>query len=215
MDKEQAGIYVFKSLNIEKTASKGFQYKLLIINLIFIGISALLYRGLVFIIIVSITASLDILFTIAFAKRKLQLFKATLLLIIQKMVFCVAANLIVFGMYMLVQKFVLWEYIVSIAIQLFAFAINFILEKKYAKGFKYSDDILKAEGKAGSVAGFSSALGLILCRIFSPSLSVTVMLLASLLNLMVCLMSFAVMMSIHKAYLIKKYNLNIEQNLEK
>lgn len=211
MNKEQAEIYVTKSLDLAKTTSKRHQYELLLVNFVFLGIAIVLYHELTFVIIISFVACLEAFFTIVFAKKRPHYFKVTILIAIQIIVLSIALNGIIWGMYQLANSFVLWEYLLSIAIQVMAWVISIFFEKKRAERFKPQKYISKAGVVASATAGLTYALTLFLCRIFSPSLStllsIAMPLIALLLNMLVCLMGTGVTAAIYRACLIKKFQL--------
>lgn len=208
MNKEQAEIYVIHSTDSSKTTSRKFQNEFLLINLICSGIAVALHHELIFVTIISIVAISNIIFTFLFAKREAVCIKVAILMIIQLIVFWIVLNCIVFGIYKVTDRLVLWEFIASVAIQLIAFGISFVFIIKHAKKFMATKGITKIELTAGIVAGLSFSLALIFCRILSPSLNTFVTIMAILINLMSCLVTVGIAGAFYRVYLIKKYNLN-------
>lgn len=212
MNKEQAEIYVMKSLDMAKTISRDFQYKFLVINLFFLGIPIALYHELSFVIIISIIFCLNLLFVIIFAKKRPDFIKVTILIIIQLTVFCIGLNCIVLGLYKIVKKFKLWIFVFSIIIQIIAFILSFIIVKKHAVKFKPKN--LNTGAVAGAAASFGCALGFLLVRFLSPTLSEFLPYISLIINILVCLISVGISGAFYRLYLIKKYGLIIEVEKE-
>lgn len=210
MNKESAEIYVKKSLNTVKIISRAYQYRFLLLNFFVFGIAFIVYPKKAFLIAMLCIYFINAFSAILLAKKAPCLLSGTVLTIIQLLVFCVALNSIVFAMYQSAQVFVLWEFIVSVMIQLLSIAVSFILIKRHAKKFHENErySYTKTEAVAGTASGISYILVLTFCHVVSPSLSTFVTPVAILINILACLMSFATSSAIFRAYLIKKYNIN-------
>lgn len=210
MNKEQAEICIKITEDALKTTSKGIHYKFLPINLICLVIAIALYHELIFAIMILAIVGLNIIFVVVLAKKKPFVINAIILLSIQMIVFCIALNCLIFGLYKLVDLFILWEFLLSIVIQIMALGISVILVKKHADNYKEKEKFSKVEVITGVAGGLGYTLALILCRIFTPSLSIVILILTLLMNLLVYLFNFAIVAAIYRIYLIKKYNLNAE-----
>ncbi len=206
MNREQAEGYVEYGINY-MDFSKKICYRLLPLILFVLTIAIALHRELIFMAIVVIIALLSIVFSIVFL-IKYSIFNGFMSVGLQLLFTNIALNLIVFGINKLTKSFILWEYIVSIVIQVIAFGVSWFLIKRRSEKFKLEENYTKTEIVAGTMAGFSCALALILCRIFAPPLTTVVSIIVILINFIVCLINVGIIMAFYRAYLIKKFNLD-------
>lgn len=204
MDKEQAELYV-NSVNETKTDP---QTIFLAMNLVFFAVAVALHHTLIFGIIVGCFAVTSILILIISSKKS-SYFKTTVLIAMQLFLTCVSLNFIVFAIYQFTDKFVLWEYLVSVGIQIIVSLLSLIFFKIHSEKYKGSEDVKTKiiETVSGSVASLTSALALVLCRIFSPSFSAVLSSIAIFVNIASCLFGVCVVGVLYRAYLMKKYNI--------
>lgn len=203
MNKEQAELYV-NSVNEPKIDPQSF---FLAMNLVFFAISLAFRHVLVFGIIIGCFAVICIVVLII-SKKKSSFFRTNYLLAIQFLMTCFSLNCIVYSIYQFTDKFVLWEYLLSISIQIVVSLFSLVFFKIHSEKTKCNN--VKGNVKEtvfGSIASLSGALSILLCRIFSPSFSVILSSIAIMLNILSCLFGICVTGVSYRAYLIKKYNI--------
>lgn len=207
MDKEQAELYVNSVIESKVDPLSFF----LAMNLVCFAVAVAFHHTIIFGIIAGCFALVSILLMVL-NTRKASYFKVTLLTALQFAMTSVALNCLVFALYQFVDKFVLWEYLVSIGIQIVVFLLSpivFIVNAKKAKRSPAGNSRITVAGTvSGAVGGAGAAAGLSICRLMSPSFSAIIAGFSILLDIMACLLLFCVAGVLYRAYLIKKFNIS-------
>jgi len=204
MNKEQAEVYA--SLESLLIVTKGFQYKFLLVNLAILAISLALYQGLIFIASISLLTLFYLILTFLLVRRA-HIINRLILLIIQLIILCFTLNFLLFGLYQFNDMFILWEFLLSIVIQVFSFLVSFLIIKKIFEKAKEKEANTKTQVWAGVVAGFFYSLILILLRILAPTVQTGILAAAIIINVIVCLFSLSIVAGIYRVYVTKKFNL--------
>lgn len=87
------------------------------------------------------------------------------------------------------------------------FRLGFLWSFKKAQKFKPTKVFSESDAVAGTVAGLAYVLARILCQLLAPSKEMVANIINVLAFLIGCAGSVVVAMFIHKAYLIKKYDI--------
>lgn len=206
MKKEQADLYV-NSTNLKKSGTRKFHYEFLICNLLLCAFSFAFYRGTFFVAVVSLLMVLYFLITVFTVKKNMSFFSEVILLAIHMLFACVIFNLWGYGINVLSDCLVLWVFLVSIGMQILSFGLGFLWSFKKAQKFKPTKVFSESDAVAGTVAGLAYVLARILCQLLAPSKEMVANIINVLAFLIGCAGSVVVAMFIHKAYLIKKYDI--------
>lgn len=209
MNRELAESYVRYGINSTIFTKKNCT-AFLPFNILFLLISVALFQQLYFNIVVVLIIIVAIITSMLF-RMKWSAFMGLLSQATQFVIFVISIDCIYFGMYHLANMFVWLEFIISMIVQIVAFVVNFFLAVSSAKRHVV-DKKPRVNAVAGAVAGLTYAGALIFCKIFltEATLSIAMTILSFLMNIMVCLLSYVVSMAMYRAYLIKKYNLEIQ-----
>ena len=215
MDKETAEIYVLygiKSTNFTKKMCLTF----LPLNIVLSGISIILLDCkytvvIVFTILILGNIVTSIIFVIKWSAFFLLFAQST-----QFTFLIIILNFIYYGLQKISLLFVWYEFLISLIIQVIAFVVSILLVINQAKNQK---KVKKKSTKimAGSAAVLSFSIGRIICRFFltNATFSIVSTILSILLNIMICLLSYAIVCGYYRAYLMKKFDLKINLRVEK
>lgn len=211
MNRELAESYVQYGINATVFTKKKCT-AFLPFNILFLGIATILFRKIYFLIIITIIIIIATITSIVF-KRKWSAFFGFLSQATQLLIFAITLDCIYFAISHALEKFVWYEFLISIIIQVVAFPINLSLVVSSAK----RHDIHKKpviNKSAGLVAGLSCILTLIVLKVFLTEISMSFIfiIMSFLINIFIILLSYAIVMAYYRAYLIKKFHLVIELN---
>ena len=179
---------------------------LLLINLIVFVIALLLWHKIIFLSIVITVAVINIICTVIFYK-KWNVTRGFLSQGTQFLLFCIALDLLCYGMYRCTNLFVWYEYLIFIVVQIVCAIVYIFLTVNYYK--KFSSKKNKINIIAGSVAGLCCETGIIVCKIWLTdiSLNVVIAIIALLIAIIIYLLLFCICLAFYRAYLIYKYDL--------
>lgn len=208
MDKAIAKHYVLKGLNsikITKSTCWGF----LFFNLILLGISIALLQEGIFIIMVGVVAAIHISVVIFFSIIKWSSFFIFLVQAILFVFFVLTLNFLSFSLEKFAGLFVWYDFLISIILQVVAFATSALIVKWIVK--RASGHYGNIPALASSVAVCFYGIGTILCKIFltDVSLSIVITIVNILLNIMVYITSYVIVSGFYRAFLTVKYHLSL------
>jgi hypothetical protein len=209
MNKELAESYVQYGIKATVFTEKSCT-AFLPFNILFLMIAIALYRELYFIVIVTLVIITAIATSMLF-RKKWSAFTGLLSQATQFVIFVIAIDCIYFGMYNMADIFVWYEYLISIIIQIIAFLVSIQLVVNSAKRHDISKKPV-INTTVGAVAGLVCASTSIICKIFFTEVSASVILtiMSLLMNIMILLSSYVIVMAYYRAFLIKKYDLEIQ-----
>lgn len=209
MDKKTAESYV--RFGIEATAfTKKSCTRLLPFNMIGLGFAIALFPKIYFFPVIAFLMLASIVTSILFYK-KWSAFIGLISQGTQLLIFALTINCIDFAMCQAAGLFTLCDYMTGLIIQIATFGIALLIVVHFAQ--KHDTTKKSAINKvAGSIAGLTSALTFIICKIFFAQESTIffVTVISILMKLMIILLSFGIVMAYYRAFLIKKFKLTID-----
>lgn len=209
MDKKTAESYV--RFGIEATVfTRKSCTRLLPFNIIGLGLAIVLFPKIYFFIVIAFLILTTIVTSILFYK-KWSAFIGLISQGTQLLIFMLTIDCIDFAMYQAADLFVLCDYMIGLSIQIATFGIALLIVVHFAQ----DHDVTKKgviNKSVGLIAGLTSALTFIICKIFFSQASTIFFLtiISILMKLMIILLNFAIAMAYYRAFLIKKFKLIID-----
>jgi len=199
--------YHFESVEF----SKKLCTKLLPFNIGAQFIAIALYSESLF-VVASIAVIMANIITSVVFRKKWSLFIGFVSQGTQLLLFAIGVNFIIFGMYKCTELFVFYEYLIIIAIQVIVSCIGFYLIVTMSK--RHNE---KKKGKSSTVMAATTTIAVYawttaFCKLFlaGAPLSTVITILSVIMNVLICLLNYVAIGGYYRAFLVKKYRIEIE-----
>lgn len=186
----------------------------LAINMFFAIVSYIVYRNLVYVLLISGLIVVDILTTIITLNKIKNEPILTIVLIIHIIISFCLLNFLMYGVLSVFEYNVWWIFFIIVGIESISVIISFIISIKILipKAIKRGNNKTGlgaiAPGAAGFVGGTAATF---LFKLYKPSINVAIYFVVSSLCLLTCIFGLGISIQSCRLYLIKKYKVSNDE----
>lgn len=211
---ERSKIVGFLATQYSNVSLRAQKWALLATNIIVAVVSCIVYRNLVYVILICCLAVVDLLTTvITINKIKNEPTLSIVNIIHGSILFCLL-NFLIYGSLCLVDYDVWWIFFIIVTVEVmsvvvaYIVAIRILIPKSIERGTNKMGVAEIAPGAAGFISGTAA---MFLFNLYKPSINVAIYIVVSLLCLLICIVGLGLSIQSCRLYLISKYKVSNEE----